>query len=293
MEPTTQVDRREAFLVGAAVGAALAATTAACGDPAAVRATLRDGDPVPSAAPDGRRRAATALADDLLVELLGGGVDLRRLGGRWVTWLEGDGLEAGPVLVAALEHLREFDAPVAELPAHNATALAAALPAALASGSPRAMISGAFHVARMLDPDERTGLSTVAMVVAAAELLDGHRDFVAEVVAALRANDAPADLVEALRAIPRDPRTPPPIPRGDCPDVVQVTSWVMWQLHHRPRSADALREMALAGGLRPCVGAILGALLGARDGTATWPESWLLETGEEVVLRKAVAARIG
>jgi hypothetical protein len=293
MELPSPVERREGFLVGASVGAALAAGTAACGDAAAVRATLTNGEAVPAPAPSGRRRAATALADDLLAELVGGGVDLHRLGGRWVTWWREDGLEADPVLIAALDHLREFDAPVAQLPARNVAALAAALPAALASASPRAMIAGAFHVARMLDPDERTALCTVAMVVAAAELLDGHRDFVAEVVAALRANDAPPELVEPLRAIPRDPRTPPPVPRGACPDVVPVTTWVMWLAHHRPRSADALREMALAGGVSPSVGAVLGALLGARDGTATWPQAWIAGTGEEVLLRKGIAGRIG
>ena len=97
MEPTASPTeaglelRREGFLVGAVVGAALAG------------------------AATGRRHAATALADALLVELTSGGVDLRRLAGRWIDWERENGATGDPLLHLALEHLREFDAPVGEL----------------------------------------------------------------------------------------------------------------------------------------------------------------------------------
>jgi hypothetical protein len=272
--------RREGFLVGAVVGAALAASQPGQG-----------GQPL--APPPGRRRAATALADGLLIELTGGGVDLQRLAGRWVDWRRDDGLDADPLLEAALDHLRDFDAPVSELPAGSVVALAAAVPAALASASPRAMISGSFHVARMLDPAESTGLATIATVLTAAALLEGRRDFVPDVVAALRANDASGPLVDAIRTIPRDPSSPPPLPRGINPDPVAAVTWLLWQLHHAARGLELLHEIAFATDISPTVGALAGALFGAREGIGSWPDEWISGAGEAVVLRQALAARLG
>lgn len=270
---------REGFLVGAVVGAALTASGT--------------GGSAPSPPPPGRRRAATALADELLVELTNGGVDLRRLAHRWVEWLTSDGFDADPLLVAALGHLRDYDAPIAELPAGSVAPIAAVLPAALASSSPRAMIAGTFHVARLLDPSESTALAALSVVLAASAFLEGRRDFVADVVAALRANDASPALVDAIRNIPRDPRAEPPMPTGDAPDPVTTVTWLLWIAHHRPRGAAVLRDVSLLGGITPTVGAVLGALLGARDGTGDWPSAWISGAGEEVALRRALARRLG
>jgi hypothetical protein len=283
------IDHREGFLVGAVVGAALVARTASSCDPATIRGQLIDGELVPLAPPAGRRRAALALADELLVELTGAGVDLHRLARRWVDWAEQDGFEADVVLVAALDHLREFDAPATTLPSGNVAAPAAALPAALAGGSPRGMVAGAYHVARMLDPAETTALATVAVVIAAAAFLDGRRDFVADVVAALRANDAPDVVLDAMRTIPRDPRTPPPVPHADTPDPLMAVTWLLWTAYHRPRGVEVLREMALVGGIAPTTGALAGALFGARDGIGSWPAAWLSGAGEDVARRRVVA----
>lgn len=265
--------------MGAAVGAALTASPTGGG--------------VALAPPPGRRRAATALADGLLVELASGGVDLRRLAGRWIDWQREDGFDIDPLLGIALNHLRDYDAPIAELPFGSIAPLAAVLPAALASASPRAMIAGSFHVARMLDPGETTALAAMAVVLAAAAFLEGRRDFVPDVVAALRANDASAELLAAMRAIPRDPRAEPPMPRGDTPDPVAAANWLLWVAHHRPRGVALLREVSLVGGLTPTVGAVLGALLGARDGLDSWPVAWIDGAGEEVILRRALARRLG
>lgn len=289
---TADVDRQQGFLVGAVVGAGLAATTAASVDPVAVRALLINGEVVPLAPPPGRRRAAVALADELLAELAGGGVDLHRLAGRWVAWARQDGFEADPRLVAALDHLRDFDAPTPTLPSGSMAAVAAALPAALAGGSPRAMVAGAFHVARMLDPADATALATVAIVVAGSVFLEGRRDFVADVVAALRANDAPPDLLDAMRTIPRDPGSPPAIPRGDTPDPVAAVTWCLWMAYHRARGVEVLRDMALAGGVAPTMGAVAGALFGARDGVESWPGIWLSGAGEDVASRSRLAKRL-
>jgi ADP-ribosylglycohydrolase len=291
--PLSSADRREGFLVGAVVGARLAARTVACRDAAAVLDLLDGGDVIPLPAPAGRRPAATALADALLEEFTHGGVDLRRLASRWVAWWREDGFEAGPLLGAALSQIAEFDAPAATLPAPGSAPMVAALPAALASATPATMVSGAFHVARLLDPSEEAGLCAVAAVLTGSRLLEGSRDFIPDVLALLRTNRASEELVEAVRVVPRDPRTSPPFPEGEEPAPVATLSWLLWQLQHRPRGVELLREVTLRGGVSPFVGALLGALVGARDGLVGWPTAWVAGAGEEVVLRRALVHRWG
>lgn len=290
----TLADRREGFLVGAVLGASLAASTASLNDAQAIRAQLGpDGLPAPRPTPEGHRRAATALADALLEQLVAGGVDLRQLALRWVAWQEDDGTDVDPLLGLALAHLREFDAPVQQLPAAGIAPIAAALPAALTGASPQAMIAGAFHVARLIDPSEESALAAVAVVVAASRFLEGSRDFLPDVIAVLRANEAPVTLLESLRVIPRDPRTAPPVPVGATPSPTAAVTWLLWTAHHRPRALDALAAMHLAGGVSPTLGAALGALLGARDGITIWPATWLAAGGEEATLRAVLARRLG
>lgn len=286
------VQRREGFLIGAVIGASLAAATVDAEDVDAVRTALAAGRVVPARPPAGRSRAPIALADALLGELIGGGVDLHRLTRSWVAWHRDDGLDADPLLAEALTHLATYDAPPAVLRAPGLAPIAAALPAALASSSPQGMVAGAFHVAHLLDPSEASALATVAVVVAAARLLEGHRDFIADVIAVLRANDAPTPLLDAVARVPRDPRTPPLIPRGASPSPMAAVSWMLWNVHHRPRGVQVLEQMVLAGGVSVTVGAVLGALIGARDGVVQWPKGWIDGAGEGVVLRRAFAFRL-
>lgn len=291
--PLSSAARREGFLVGAVVGARLAARTAACRDASAVREAVGEGDVTPLPPPLGRRPAGTALADALLEEFALGGVDLRRLASRWVAWWREDGFEAGPLLSAALSQIAEFDAPAATLPAAGCAPMVAALPAALASATPATMISGAFHVARLLDPSDEAGLCTVAVVLTGSRLLEGSRDFIPDVLALLRTNHAGDALMEAVRAVPRDPRTSPPSPAGEEPAPVVTLAWLLWQLQHHPRGVDQLRDLAMRGGASPLLGALLGALVGARDGLADWPASWLSGAGEDVLLRRSLVHRLG
>lgn len=291
--PALDIDaRRTGFLVGAVVGARLAARTATCHDPDAVREALAGQGVVPLPPPAGRRPAAVALGDGLLEEFLEGGVDLRRLSGRYLAWWREDGFEAGPLLEAALAQMAEFDAPAATLPAAGTAPLVAALPAALASATPATMVSGAFHVARLLDPSEQAALAAVALVVTASRLLDGQRDFIPDVLALLRSNRAPEAMLEAVRAVPRDPRRAPPAPNGEEPDPTTTLAWLLWQLQHRPRGVEALTEMVQRGGLSPLVGSLFGAMIGARDGVGNWPAAWIGGAGEDARLRESIARRM-
>lgn len=290
-EMPTPAARRRGFLAGAVIGAHLAARTRHAA-PEAIRVALEAG-PLPLVPPDGRREAAIALGDALLEELLGGGVDLHRLARRWITWWEADGLGADPALVEALTWLRETDAPAPTLATRGPAALAATLPAALASASPRAMTAGAFHAARLVDPDPGQCLAAVAMVVAAARLLDGTRDLIPELLALLRANRASTELYDRFAAIARDPRDEPPMPRGTTVAVVDAAVWALWQAQHRNRAVEALTAMVAAGDVNVTAGAVLGALLGARDGIDNWPIAWRDGAGEDVALRLALADRLG
>ena len=285
-------ERREGFLIGAVVGSALAASTADCEGLTAIRERLGPaGQPCPLALPAGQRRAATALADSLLEELLAGGVDLHRLSHRWVDWWRMADDDVDPLLAAALNHLRDFDAPINHVGIPGTAAIAASMPAAMASASPRAMIAGAFHVARLLDATEEAGLAAVAAVVAAAGLLEGRRDVVPDVLAMLLANDAPEAMVAAVRGIPRNPAQAPAVPRRGASPTAAL-AWLLWLVAYQPRSTEALTMMVLAGGVAADIGAAVGALLGARDGIAEWPSGWLAGAGEEVALRSALARRL-
>jgi hypothetical protein len=286
--------RREGFLAGAPIGAALVARTVGLVEATAIRATLSPaGEVVPLPPELGHRHAATALADGLLEELVSGGVDLRRLADRWVAWWEADGTGTDAALAEGLTHLREFHAPALTLPQHGPAPLTAVLPAALTVASPKTMLAGTFHTSRLLDPSESTSLAAVALVVAASRLLQGFRDFIPDVLSVLRLNDAPPALFALFAAIPRDVRTPPPLPRGALPAPDLAAAWVLWQVHHRPRADEVLRSTVLAGDVSPHLGALLGALLGARDGLASWPPQWREGAGEDVALRLALAGRLG
>jgi ADP-ribosylglycohydrolase len=282
---------RLGFLAGAPIGAALAHRTAALSDPVAIRAEIDSGIR-PLAPPAGRRFAAVALGDALIEELMSGGVDLRRLARRWTDWQEADGFDVDPGLAAALSHLREFDAPADRLDVSGPAALLAALPAALAASSPRSMVSGAFHTARLVDPDPDSGLAAVAVVLAAARFMEGQRDFIAEVLGLLRSNNAPPELFDRYAAIAREPRRVATPPRGKTASATEVALWVLRVVEHQPRGIEALEAMVNAGGVSPAAGAVLGALLGARDGIEQWPAVWRDGAGEDVVLRTALAATL-
>lgn len=268
-DATTSTARREGFLLGTPVGATLAG----------------------GASPAGRRHAVMALGDALLEELLGGGVDLRRLAARWVRWHADDGCGVDPALGEALVHLAEFDAPLPALDATGGWAVVAALPAALAGASPRSMVSGAFHTARLVDPDPVSGLAAVAVVVAAARYLDGSRDTIPEVLAMLRSNDAPQAAYDRFAAIARDPRARVAAPTATS-SALEVATWALRVCERERDGTSALAALPRAG-TTALAGAVLGALLGARDGMARWPAEWMAVIGEDAVLRRGVAARLG
>ncbi|MGH7658284.1 MAG: ADP-ribosylglycohydrolase family protein, partial [Gemmatimonadales bacterium] len=151
-----------------------------------------------------------------------------------------------------------------------------ALPVALATlASPRNLVSGTWHVARLLHPEERCAWGAVAVNIALARFLLGHRDFVPDVIEALRMNEAPADLIEVVRQVPLRRREDLPVmrePAGHVLHTVEVALWFAW---HEPKLERGLVWIANAGGDTDTNAAVAGALLGARDGEDAIPARWL------------------
>ena len=140
-------------------------------------------------------------------------MDLRRLARRWAEWAERDGRGIGLWTRRALDHIRVHDAPPSSTggQAGNGT-VSRCLPVALRTfRQPRSLISGTYHTAVLTHPDERCGWGAVAVNVAAACFLAGRRDFIGDVIEALRENTAPDELLAAVRRVPLERREDLPV----------------------------------------------------------------------------------
>jgi len=235
------------------------------------------------------------LAVELAEELLRPEVDLARLADGWVRAVRDGAWGLGRRTRAALEHLGLHGTPPLKPEADEGDPgpLVRALPIALATyRQPRNLVSGTYHTVLLTHPDPHTPWSAVAINVAAAGFVAGHRDVLPDVIEALRANDAPIDLLGVLRRIPFIPRDE----AGRAPDpAVSETEVVLWTVHHDPRGAQALAVVgggAPGGSLRA---ALVGALIGARDGERTIPDHWVAHVPDPGRIRdlakRLVAAR--
>ena len=136
-----------------------------------------------------------------------------------------------PETNAALAHLARHDAPPSRAAGQGSDALVRAVPVALAAfDAPRTLVSATYHIAALTHPDPVVAWSAVAVNVALARFLQGERDFVPDVIEALRNNEVPEPLLAAVRGArgtaprpyrrrgPRRPRGTPwePSPRGWC-----------------------------------------------------------------------------
>lgn len=213
-----------------------------------------------------------ALLDQLALELTRPDLDLGRLAGAWVE------IATQPHLVATLdprtrrgvEFLRDYGAPVPDAagPA-SAGPLLVCLPVALKTlASPTNLVSGTYHLGALLDPDPVTLWSAVAINVTAARFLLGSRDFVGEAIDALRANEAPDEIVETVGSIPRRLHPPERSRSGHQHAAVRCLDAVLWHAYHEPLPTRGLARMATGEAEASLAVAIAGALFGARDGTA-------------------------
>jgi ADP-ribosyl-[dinitrogen reductase] hydrolase len=220
-----------------------------------------------------------AMALHLAEELLEPEPDLERLTRRWVQWAEEDGRGIGGWTRTALAHIRTHGSPPAESGGQAGNgALMRCLPAGLRFfRQPANLIAATYHTAALTHPDPRCGWSAVAANVAVACFLSGRRDFVGDVIEALRNNDAPAEVTDAVRRVPVMRRTELPITGGTQGYTVHCMQIALWAAYHEPTLEGALVWLANAGGDTDTNAAVAGGLLGARDGVREIPSRWVAE----------------
>jgi hypothetical protein len=128
------------------------------------------------------------------------------------------------------------------------------------------VVSGAYHVARLLDPHPVGQWASVAVSVVTACFLQGRSDFAADLIEVLRANEAPPALLTMARGVPvrrvvgLEDRTTNGI-EDQLGDVLSV-------VYRTTNRAAASRGMAGRG---PILQRIGEAMLGARDGDGATP----------------------
>ncbi|HEU4647475.1 MAG TPA: ADP-ribosylglycohydrolase family protein [Gemmatimonadales bacterium] len=210
-----------------------------------------------------------ALAEILGEEILAPHLDLERVAHRWAARGATDpGLDRWSR--GALAHIAQHGTPPLQT---DGTAgdgpLAFCLPVAIAARStPRNLVSGSFHIALLTHPEPRSAWATVGINVAAAWLLLGKRDVLPDVLEVLHANDAPAELIAALRRVPFLRREELPAPDGSA---VTTATLALWLAHHEPLPARGMEWIAARLGIGTRPAGVAAALLAARHGETPMP----------------------
>jgi ADP-ribosylglycohydrolase len=265
--------RAEGTLLGLAVGRSLAMGAAV------------------GAASDGELALAWILAE----ELTAGPADLRQVAERWVERFHADPRGIGPETAAALSHLDQYEAPPAQAAGRSADPLVRCIPVAVAMfRSPRNLVSGTYHIAALTHPDPLVAWSAVALNVALARLLEGKRDFIADVLEALRNNPVPDELLGAVRRVPVERRQDLVTAELSVSDAVGCVKAALWLAYHEPLVERGLRWAAEGGSGRSALAGTAGALLGARDGADALDRLSAIPVNEAQPLRElaSVLARI-
>lgn len=233
-----------------------------------------------------------ALAGLLAEELAEPQVDLHRLAHRWLEWWRHDGEGLGPATADALAFLAAHDAPPPAAAAFPDPApLARCLPLGLAlAHAPRNLVSGTYHTVMLTHPDPVVAWSAVAVNVAAARFARGRRDFVADVIEVLSANDAPPDLIATARRIPLMRREDLRWSLMDPPDAVAAAELALWHADHEPVLERAV-DRIVRGTMAPVAAPLVAGLLGVRDGDAAVPAAWVARLADPD-RRRQVAKRL-
>jgi ADP-ribosyl-[dinitrogen reductase] hydrolase len=232
-----------------------------------------------------------ALAWLLAEELAAGRRDLQSLAHSWVARHRSEPGDIDPETNAALAHLARHDAPPSRAAGQGSDPLVRTVPVALAAfDAPRTLVSASYHVAALTHPDPVVAWSAVAVNVALARFLQGKRDFVPDVVEALRNNEVPEVLMAAVRRVPLPARAGPaegtPVP-GRAVDDAEAA---LRLADHEPLLERGLRAVAAPGPAAAGRAGLAGALLGARDGAEAVPASWASPADGDAL--GALAARL-
>lgn len=240
--------------------------------------------------PDGVRdvarqdRTNSPYAEDLALALiLASGLDapepdFEGVAREWIAWRHRDGRGMGSWTRYALTVLEEQGAPLTTTGGQAGNgAVARCLPVAIAAwNAPRNLIGATLAQAALTHPDPRCLWSAVAVNVACARLLAGHRDFIPDVLEALRGNDAPAEVSAAVNRVPLLlTREELPVTGMEAGYTVHCMQIALWFAHHEPNLERGLVWLASAGGDTDTNAAVAGGLMGARDGVEAIPARWI------------------
>jgi ADP-ribosyl-[dinitrogen reductase] hydrolase len=289
--------RARGALLGLAAGNALGVPTEFLGTaeriaaefPGGVREVFREDHPESPYDDD------LALALMLAEELLESEVDLQRLALRWVEWAERDGRGIGVWTRTALRHIRTHNSPPASTGGQAGNGpISRCLPVALRTFSqPANLISGTYHTAVLTHPDERCAWGAVAVNVAAACFLQGRRDFLGDVIESLTSNQAPAELLAAVRRVPLEKQEELPVAGRSAGYVVHGVEIALWFAYHEPNLERGLLWLVNAGGDTDTNAAVAGGLMGARDGEHAVPGRWTEAIPDSDRIREIAARLVG
>jgi ADP-ribosylglycohydrolase len=240
---------------------------------------------------DNRPDGGLALTRILAEELAASRRDLRALAHRWVARHQSDAQDIDPETSAALAHMARHDAPPSQAAGQGSDPLVRVLPVALAAyDAPRTLVSASYHIAALTHPDPVVAWAAVAVNVALARFLQGKRDFVPDVIEALRNNAVPEVVLAAVRRVPLPTREvstegapPPGLALADAEAALRLA-------YHEPVLERGLRAVASLGVIAAGRAGLAGALLGARDGVRAIPDGWT--TRDDGNILGALAVRL-
>jgi ADP-ribosyl-[dinitrogen reductase] hydrolase len=293
--PPSPGHRARGCLLGLAAGNILGLPTEFLGTAEAIRREFPEAvqDVIRQDTPESPYDDDLALALIQAEELLQPEIDFQRLALRWVEWKQRDGRGIGLWTRNALDHIATHHSPPAETGgiAGNGS-IPRTIPVALATiNSPANLVSGSYHLAHLLHPDPRCAWGAVAVNVAINWFLHGERDFIPEVLEALRTNGAPEELVAAVRRVPLEKKEELPVAGPHAGYVVNCVEIALWFAYHEARLERGLIWLANAGGDTDTNGAVAGALMGARDGEQAIPARWI-EAIPDVARIRRIADRL-
>lgn len=285
-EPTLR-ERARGAMLGHAAGNALGVPTEFLHTPAAIAARFPGGlrEVMRADRPGSPWDDDVAMAVAVAEELLRPRPDPHEIARRWVRWMKEDGRGIGVWTATALEYFDRHDAPIPDAGGQAGNgAVMRTLPVALRFfRQPRVLLNAAGGIAALTHPDPRCIWSAVAVTVACAQLLQGRRDFLPDVVEALQVNRKPAgtpdagvdEVLEAVRRVPRERRDDLALTGPAAGYTVLCMEVALWAAWHEPSLEAALVWLANAGGDTDTNAAVAGGLLGARDGERAVPSRWV------------------
>jgi hypothetical protein len=213
----------------------------------------------------------------MIAHLDAGSVDFGSMVRAWLARWRDRAVPFDSATDRALQRLAESDQPPPPGErVHSLVGLPLAVPAALATfRSPRSLLGTVYHTARLTTADESATRGAVAIGVATARFLLGHRDFIPDVVEALAVNGAPAALLAGIRRVPLlapGGEIPAEVAGGD--PAARAVVAILRLADREPVATRAVTWWSDYGGDggHPLVAS--AALLGARDGADAVPAAW-------------------